>query len=226
MSKGNERSERIRQARAYFEAVAGRYEREYALPASESRARLSVITGELAQVPGSRVLDLGVGTGRELSALLDAGHQPTGLDISPAMLARCAARARPVPLVEADLYALLPFPGQSFDAVLALHGTLAHPPGDLALGKLAREIDRVLRPGGVVVIEVPTTRWLAAMSDRPTVSFVPHDAARGRHVDPVTGATIEVELLTTEEWRALFPRPFVTRVDDLGGGEIRLVARR
>jgi SAM-dependent methyltransferase len=222
----SERNERSDTARAYFEAVAGRYEREYALPASESRARLAVITGELAQTPGARVLDLGVGTGRELSALLDAGHQPTGLDISPAMLARCAARARPVPLVEADLYAPLPFPGQSFDAVLALHGTLAHPPGGLALGKLAREIDRVLRPGGVVVIEVPTTRWLAAMSDRPTASFVPHDGARGRHVDPVTGAAIEVELLTSDQWRALFPPPFVTRIDDLGGGEIRLVARR
>ena len=78
----------------------------------------------------------------------------------------------------------------------------------------------------VVVVEVPTTRWLAAMSDRPTASFVAHDAARGRHVDPVTGAAIEVELLTNEQWRALFARPFVTRSDERGGGEIRLVARR
>ena len=222
----NDRSE---EARAYFEAVAGRYEREYALPASESRARLAVITGELP--PRSRVLDLGVGTGRELSALLDAGHQPTGLDISPAMLARCAARTRPVPLIEANLYAPLPFPGASFDAVLALHGTLAHPPSAVALAKLAREIDRVLRPGGVVVIEVPTTRWLAAMSDRPMTTFTARsggdaDGRQGRHVDPVTGAGIEVELISSDEWRALFPAPFVTRADDLGGGEIRLVARR
>jgi SAM-dependent methyltransferase len=216
-------SDRSVEARAYFEAVAGRYERAYALPASESRARLAVILKEVA--PASRVLDLGVGTGRELSALLDAGHQPTGLDISPSMLARCAARARPVPLVEADMYAPLPFPGESFDAVLALHGTLAHPPSDLALGKLAREIERVLRPGGVLIIEVPTTRWLAAMSDRPTVDFIAHDESRGRHVDAVTGAGIEVELLSSDGWRALFARTFTVRIDELGGGEIRLVAR-
>ena len=52
----------------FFDAIAGRYERAYSLPSDESRRRLR---GVLATLPASpaRVLDLGVGTGRELSRL-------------------------------------------------------------------------------------------------------------------------------------------------------------
>src|SRR3984957_11121203 len=127
-------------ARRFFDAIAGRYEREYSLPAGESRARLERVRRELP-APPARLLDLGVGTGRELTALLDAGHAPTGLDASQAMLERCARRARPVPLVRAIFWvAPLPFAHAACDAVLALHGTLAHPPEDGAMARLAREL--------------------------------------------------------------------------------------
>ena len=111
------------------------------------------------------MLDLGVGTGRELSALQDAGYAPVGLDASPAMLALCARRARPVPLVQADLWGALPFDDAAFDAAIALHGTLAHAP-DAGLHACASRASlrgwckqMVARS----VAEVPSREWLAGI---------------------------------------------------------------
>jgi len=108
---------------AFFDAIARRYDRTYGRSRAESTASLARVLALLA--PRSHVLDLGVGTGRELPALLDAGHDPVGLDASREMLALCARRARPIPLVLGDLWERLPWEDASFDAVLALHGTLA-----------------------------------------------------------------------------------------------------
>ena len=73
-------------------------------PAAASGARMARVLAALPPPP-ARVLDLGVGTGRELTALLDAGYAPTGLDTSR----RCSSDARaaraPVPLVHADFWA-------------------------------------------------------------------------------------------------------------------------
>ena len=124
-----------RDASTFFDAIARRYDRVYAPEARASRERMARVTRELAKA--SRVLDLGVGTGRELSMLQDAGHSIVGVDASKEMLAICERRARPVPLVHADFWEPLPFGDASFDAVLALHGTLAHPLDRAALAGLA-----------------------------------------------------------------------------------------
>ena len=46
-----------------------------------------------AETPGSRVLDLGCGTGRLALALAAAGHRVTGIDPAPAMLGRARSKA-------------------------------------------------------------------------------------------------------------------------------------
>ncbi len=94
---------RVVSAAEFFEAIARRYDRAYALDATTTRARMKRVLSHLPPAP-ARVLDLGVGTGRELGPLQDAGYEVTGLDVSPSMLAQCARRARPVTLVEADLW--------------------------------------------------------------------------------------------------------------------------
>lgn len=98
----------------------------------------------LAEVaPGQRVLDLGCGNGMYLRALGERAIAAVGCDLSPGML----VAARPQPrLVNADAQ-LLPFAVDVFDVVLAPH-MLYHVP-DIA--RAAREMRRVLRPGGVAV---------------------------------------------------------------------------
>ncbi len=217
-----------RDARAFFDAIAARYDRAYAPEGRASRARMERVLRELP--PRARVLDLGVGTGRELSALLDAAHTPIGVDVSPEMLARCGRRARPVPLVEADLWGALPFADASFDAAIALHGTLAHPPDDDAHARLASELARLLVPGGVFVAEVPSHAWVERVAnggetydgDR-TVRRVGADECV--FADLVTGASITAWIPDDARWSTLLGPRFDAKITRIDGDELLVVAR-
>ncbi|HLK38370.1 MAG TPA: class I SAM-dependent methyltransferase [Polyangiaceae bacterium] len=215
----------------FFDAIVGRYDRVYALSSAESRVRLARVISHLPPAP-ARLLDLGVGTGRELPALLDAGYAVTGLDASQPMLEKCARRARPIPLVHADFWRLpLPFEPASFDAAVALHGTLAHPPGPDAVSALGRDLARVVRSGGTFVAEVPSPAWLDVL-DRagpPPEGTVRRTGPRACvYEDQATGATIEARLLDATEWRAAFDRRagWECRVEPAGDVEWIVVARR
>jgi ubiquinone/menaquinone biosynthesis C-methylase UbiE len=109
------------------------------------------------------VLDAGVGTGCNMVAYPRAARV-TGVDLSPSMLARAGDRSRSlglnVNLRVADL-SRLPFPDESFDAVVATF-VLACVPENQQLPVL-RELARVLRPHGQL-------RLLDyRMSDKPVV---------------------------------------------------------
>jgi SAM-dependent methyltransferase len=213
----------VSDARRFFDAIAGRYERAYAPSAEESRTRLRRVLDLLPPPPG-RVLDLGVGTGRELTALLDAGYAPTGVDISPAMLERCARRARPVPLVEGDFWLPLPFGDACFDAAIALHGTLAHPPDERAMARLAAELGRVVRAGGVFVAEVPSPAWLDRVAaDQRLRRTGPTTCV---YQDPATSASIEARLLSESAWLAALEPAWSGCLEAPGDAEWLVVGRR
>jgi SAM-dependent methyltransferase len=213
--------------RFFFDAIAGRYDRVYALSTDQSRLRMDRVLRELPPAP-ARVLDLGVGTGRELPSLLDAGHAPTGLDASEEMLARCSRRSRPVPLVRADFWEPLPLADDSFDAAIALHGTLAHPPDAGALERLAREVARVVRPRGTWVIEVPAPAWLDEIERlQATEARIVRTGPRTcRYEDLVVGASIDACVLDAAEWRAALGDRWTVRVEPLGSLEWLVVGAR
>lgn len=196
-----------RDARAFFDAIARRYDRAYAISGPASRERMARVLEQLG--PRRRVLVLGVGTGRELPALLDAGYAPTGLDVSPNMLARCQARSRTIPCVVADFWEPLPFPDASFDAVVALHGTIAHPRDEGSLPGLGRELVRVLVDDGRFVAEVPSSTVLAALDagdgDAGAAMRVtgPHAFV---HRDEATGAELAGVALDAEGWSSALTR--------------------
>lgn len=106
--------------------------------------------------PTSRVLEMGIGTGRIALPLLLRGIPITGVDLSDAMMARLQTKLDdyaaahpetslpPISLVVGDSTAL-PFDDASFDAVLSVH--LLH-----LIPDWQRAVDdslRVLAPGGV-----------------------------------------------------------------------------
>jgi SAM-dependent methyltransferase/predicted kinase len=119
-----------------------------------------VVAGVLARAAlrdGERVLDLGTGTGavaEGAAGTVGPNGEIIGLDISPAMLALATARADALGLgnvryVEGRAEAI-PAPDASFDVVLASLSLMFVVDREAA----AREIARVLRPGGRFVAAV------------------------------------------------------------------------
>jgi len=100
--------------------------------------------------PGERVLLVGVGTGADLP-LLPAGVRAVGVDLSPDMLVRAAAKlplaGRDVMLMQGDAQ-VLPLPAGQFDAALLNLVLSVVPDGAACL----RETLRALRPNGRVVV--------------------------------------------------------------------------
>lgn len=138
-----------------------------------------------------------------------------------------------MPLVQADFWAPpLPFADAAFDAVVALHGTLAHPPDEGAMGRLARELARVARPGAVFAAEVPAPSWLDcldatgatdAQADRRARRTGPRTCV---YEDLVTGASIEARLLDEAEWSAALAPDWRATFESIDELEWLVVARR
>ena len=136
-----------------FDRIAGVYDLMNAVMTAGMHQRWRERAVELARVgPGSRALDVATGTGDLAVALRTAGAEVVGCDFSEEMLER-ARRKEPSARFEwADALAL-PYEDDSFDAATVGFG--ARNFSDLAQGM--RELARVVRPGGrVVVLEITT----------------------------------------------------------------------
>ncbi len=96
---------------------------------------------------GDRVLDACCGTGDLAIIASRAGATVVGLDFSPEMLARARRKAPELEWLEGDLLAL-PFEDESFDAATVGFGVRNVDD----LGRALAELQRVLRPGGLVAI--------------------------------------------------------------------------
>lgn len=213
-------------AAAFFDAVAGFYDRVYAIEGDAHRARMNALVGLLG--PTTEVLVLGVGTGRELPALLDAGHRTTGLDCSHAMLRKCADRSRHGTLVHGDFWRGLPFEAGAFGAAVALHGTVAHPPSREAPARLVAELARVVRPEGVVVLELPTLAWFERYAGANAAGPGELHVAGGAttFVDRRSGARIDGCLVAPDAWSEAFASSFVCVLHQTSPDEATVVARR
>jgi ubiquinone/menaquinone biosynthesis C-methylase UbiE len=106
---------------------------------------------QLALAPGLTLLDAGCGPGGYLPILAGRGVDVVAMDLSPGMVRESRHRAAELQLsariVQADIQAL-PFPDASFDRAMANH-MLYHVPD---IGAALRELRRVLKPGGRVVL--------------------------------------------------------------------------
>lgn len=112
--------------------------------------------------PGpAKVLDAGCGTGGLIKHLRAAqvDWRLTGLDFSPRACELARLRTN-VEIVEGSITAL-PFADASFDAVVSADVVCQVEDGAQAL----REFARVLRPGGVMLVNVPAGMWLWSYHD-------------------------------------------------------------
>lgn len=106
---------------------------------------LAAIAELLGASPDDTMLDAGCGEGFYLSNLaLKAGCAASGIDISTAAVDAAARRYPECEWIAGNADRFLPWPGQSFSAVLSITGR-----------RNPAEFRRVLRPGGRLLVAIP-----------------------------------------------------------------------
>ncbi len=177
------------------------------------KSRYRALRPRLFEGLSGRILDAGVGTGRNID-YYPQGSEVTGIDLSPAMLDRARRRrddaGRAVELVEMDARNTT-FPDDHFDAVVAsfLFCVLDY---DDQLPAL-KELGRVCKPGGeirlleycysedprqrfVMRLWAPWVHWAyGARFDRDTERYVEEAGLTLRHKEFVYGDTLKLLIL-------------------------------
>lgn len=128
------------------------------------RELIHVFIKKYKGVSNISILDVGCGTGGLLLELKKYG-QVFGLDFSEDAVNFCKSRG--VDDVKVGVIESIPHPDNSFDVVLAMD-VLEHVSDDV---KGILEIKRVLKPGGVAIIFVPTFMFLWGVTDDISYHF-------------------------------------------------------
>jgi SAM-dependent methyltransferase len=123
-------------------------------PVAEVVCDLAVVEG------GQRVLDVGAGDGNVAAAALRRGAEVDACDLAPAMVEAGRARVPHAGWRVADAQAL-PYADATFDAVVSAFGAALAPRARTT----ARELARVVRPGGIVVLAAWVPKGLPGRLD-------------------------------------------------------------
>ncbi|HEY4426759.1 MAG TPA: methyltransferase domain-containing protein [Solirubrobacteraceae bacterium] len=122
--------------------------------------------------PGVELLDVATGAGNVSIPAAEAGAVVTGLDLTPKLLEvarqRAAAAGVAIELIEGDAEEL-PFDEASFDRATSCFGVMFAPRHEVA----ARELVRVVRPGGRIVVTAWTPEGFVGRNFQAAGSYMP-----------------------------------------------------
>ncbi|TXD38165.1 methyltransferase domain-containing protein [Lujinxingia vulgaris] len=177
---------------------------------------------------GKDVLEVGCGTGLILERVAKVARKAVGIDLSPGMLEQ--ARARGLEVSE-GCATELPFEDATFDVVYSFK-VLAHVQD---IRKAVAEAARVVRPGGVLLLEFynpRSIRYLAKTLGGPQkISDATRESAvYTRWDDPETVTSYLPEGVDLMEWagvRVFTPAAFVHKLPVVGSAlrKLEFVAR-
>jgi len=122
--------------------------------------------------PGERMLDIGCGSGQTVIPAARRGIRATGLDVATNLIEDAKERARREGLIahfDAGDAEDLPYADAQFDVVISLIGAMFAPRPEV----VAREMARVLRPGGRLHMANWTPRSFPAQMFRCIAARVP-----------------------------------------------------
>lgn len=140
-----------------YNRIAGEYDERIpgftSLDATFSDTEISFVLDRITAQ--DEVLDIGCGTGRITIPVARRARAVTGFDLTEAMIEQAALKATDAGLdvrFEQGDMAALPFPDNSFDAVVSMLALMHVPPVDHP--QVFSEVRRVLRSGGRLIIGV------------------------------------------------------------------------
>jgi len=151
------------------------------------RGRRRVIRAELGRLPlpaRADILDAGCGSGRTMQELAGYGAVQ-GVELSESAVE--VARARGVGEVVIGRLEELPWPEESFDLITCLD-VIEHTPDDRVT---LRELHRVTRPGGVLLVTVPAYQALWSQHDELNHHFRRYNRRMLRAAATEAGWTVE-----------------------------------
>jgi ubiquinone/menaquinone biosynthesis C-methylase UbiE len=161
-----------------YDTVAADYAAHLPDTRAESPLDLAMVDALVAAVgEGATVLDAGCGAGRMSRHLADRGVRPSGLDLSPGMVAMARRDHPDLPFGVASLDAL-PLPDAAVDGVLLWYSVIHTPPAGLP--RLLAEAVRVTRPGGHVLVASQSGRGVRDVA--PSYRRFGHDITLERHL--------------------------------------------
>lgn len=197
--------------------------------AASMRASGEAFVATLGISPGMRVLDLGCGDGTAAIPEAQAGADVVGVDIAANLVAAGAARARELGLgncrfEEGDASHLRGLQDDAFDLVVSVFGAMFAPrPMDVA-----REMVRVVRPGGRIVMGnwIPGDPTLVAQILKVSSAYAPPPPEG--FVSPMlwgvedevvarfgaAGVPASAIRCARESWRFTVPKPPIALLDD------------
>ena len=137
------------------------------LSARQTEREAAFVAESLGLKPGSQILDVGCGYGRHAMELAGRGNQVTGIDLSLPLLIRAADAARrigvAVNFVHGDMREMT-FENE-FDGAYSVFTSFGYFDDDTNR-KVAANLQRALRPGGRVLIEIVNRDYITR--DLPT----------------------------------------------------------
>lgn len=146
-------------AAAHFDDIAGEYSMQWSPHVWDAliNRKLSLMCDHLGAPGNGRTgLDMGCGLGMQTAEMCRRGYDVTGMDPSVGLLEH-ARRLHPDAKFVVGSALELPFPDASFDFVYTI-GVVHHLPGTEAQLQAVREIERVLKPGGMLLVHESNPR--------------------------------------------------------------------
>lgn len=133
-------------SRLHFEASADNYEEsfdgKYVMPMYEG------ILKRLKEKTSGKILDIGCGTGNVLVQLANGKRELYGIDLSEKMAETATKRLGEKAVVTVADAQFIPYPERTFD-ILICNASFHHYPHP---GEVLREMHRVLKPGGMLLL--------------------------------------------------------------------------
>ena len=163
-----------------FTGAAQVYETDHAGIYEMCKDDYPPMLAELERDPFEDVLDVGCGTGPVISLLSEKYPEKhyVGLDLTPAMIETARAKGLPCAEFVVGDAENLPFGDETFDAVLCSN-SFHHYPNP---GAFLRETNRVLRPGGKLILRDYTSSdfvvWLMNTFEMPLANLFGHGDVR------------------------------------------------